>query len=149
MGVLWAAAQPIDAAEHRYGHSSTGIRLRFDSAVAKKYRAVLTKEARLGSNFGGHFRVASWGCGTSCMYWAVIDLANGRIWTSTMDVCAQPRMDGEGGIHWLDVDGDQSVIRTYSCITTECTSDATLLFKAFLWADGRATLVASGCVPDK
>ena len=149
IAALWAATLSVTAAERRPHQPSTKVHLHFDSAVAKRYRTILTKEAALGSNFEDHLRVAVWGCGTSCMYWAVIDLSNGQIWTSPMDACAQPRIDQEGDIHWLDIETDAPLIRTYSCIPRECTDDASLMFKTYLWADGRAILVSSGCTPSK
>jgi hypothetical protein len=40
----------------------------------------LREEAREGPNFNGHYRVASWGCGTNCIEWAIIDLETGKVW---------------------------------------------------------------------
>jgi hypothetical protein len=39
------------------------------SGKARRYRSVLRAEAREGPNFNGHYRVASWGCGTNCIEW--------------------------------------------------------------------------------
>jgi hypothetical protein len=65
-------------AAHRLAHSpATPI---VKSGKARRYRSVLRAEAREGANFNGHFRVASWGCGTNCIEWAVIDLETGKVW---------------------------------------------------------------------
>lgn len=34
---------------------------------------------RYGPNFAGHYRLASWGCGTGCLNWMLVDLNTGRI----------------------------------------------------------------------
>jgi hypothetical protein len=47
---------------------------------ARQFRTALRKSAAEGPNFNGHYRVATWGCGTTCMNWAVIDLIDGKIW---------------------------------------------------------------------
>lgn len=49
--------------------------------IAKKYRTVLRQEVSLGPNFAGHYRVAVWGCGTSCAMFAVVNLRTGRVIT--------------------------------------------------------------------
>jgi hypothetical protein len=46
---------------------------------ARLYRTVLRDAAAEGPNFDGHYRVAIWGCGTSCVRWAIIDLETGRV----------------------------------------------------------------------
>lgn len=49
--------------------------------IARMYRTVLRHEVTLGPNFAGHYRVAVWGCGTSCSMFAVINLKTGRVIT--------------------------------------------------------------------
>src|ERR1041385_401043 len=31
-------------------------------------------------NFAGHYRIAGWGCGTSCINWAVVDVLTGSVY---------------------------------------------------------------------
>lgn len=50
--------------------------------TARMYRTVLRHEISLGPNFAGHYRVAVWGCGTSCAMFAVVNLETGRVITS-------------------------------------------------------------------
>jgi hypothetical protein len=45
------------------------------------YRTVLRSEIAKGSNFAGHYRVAVWGCGSSCSMFAVVNLITGRVIT--------------------------------------------------------------------
>jgi hypothetical protein len=49
--------------------------------IAKMYRTVIRDEMRHGPNFGGQYRVAVWGCGTSCAQFAVVNLRTGRVIT--------------------------------------------------------------------
>ncbi|MDE3168973.1 MAG: hypothetical protein KGL75_02425, partial [Acidobacteriota bacterium] len=49
--------------------------------VARTYRTVLRTQAAQGPNFAGHYRVAAWGCGSSCTMFAVVDLDTGKVIT--------------------------------------------------------------------
>jgi hypothetical protein len=51
------------------------------SPTARMYRTLLRQEAYRGPNFAGHYRVAIWGCGTSCAMFAVVNLKTGRVIT--------------------------------------------------------------------
>ncbi len=46
--------------------------------VAKTYRTVIRREMKDGPNFAGQYRVAIWGCGSSCAQFAVVNLKTGR-----------------------------------------------------------------------
>lgn len=47
--------------------------------AARTYRTNLRNAAREGVNFAGHFVVATWGCGTSCIESAIIDARTGKV----------------------------------------------------------------------
>jgi hypothetical protein len=49
------------------------------SPTARRYRTLLREEVSKGPNFAGHYRVAIWGCGTSCAMFAVVNLTTGRV----------------------------------------------------------------------
>ncbi|MGB2671658.1 MAG: hypothetical protein WA621_07420 [Candidatus Acidiferrum sp.] len=49
--------------------------------IAREYRTILRQELAQGPNFAGHYRVAVWGCGSSCAMFAVIDTDTGRVMT--------------------------------------------------------------------
>jgi len=55
--------------------------LDISNPIARKYRTVIRQQMRLGPNFAGHYRVAIWGCGSSCNMFAVIDLESGGVIT--------------------------------------------------------------------
>jgi len=50
--------------------------------IAKTYRTVLRQEITKGPNYAGHYRVAFWGCGSSCAMFAVVDLKTGSVITA-------------------------------------------------------------------
>jgi len=51
------------------------------NSTARMYRTVLRQEISQGPNFAGHYRVAIWGCGSSCAMFAVVNLSTGRVIT--------------------------------------------------------------------
>jgi hypothetical protein len=51
------------------------------SPTAKMYRTLLRQEVSKGPNFAGYYRVAIWGCGTSCANFAVVNLKTGQVIT--------------------------------------------------------------------
>jgi|HubBroStandDraft_6_1064221.scaffolds.fasta_scaffold18954_3 hypothetical protein len=61
--------------------------------IAKEYRTVLRQELAQGPNFAGHYRVAVWGCGSSCAMFAVIDTDTGR-------VIAPPGLSHTSGVYF-------------------------------------------------
>jgi len=51
----------------------------FTGAEARRYRTVIQRQAAAGPNFAGHFTVATWGCGSTCIGFAVVDARTGEI----------------------------------------------------------------------
>ena len=51
--------------------------------IAPRYRTRLREEIVEGPNYAGHYRVAIWGCGTSCAMFAVVNLKTGRVITAS------------------------------------------------------------------
>ena len=48
-------------------------------AKDREYRTMIQTEAEKGPNFAGHYTVALWGCGSSCLQGALIDEKTGEI----------------------------------------------------------------------
>jgi hypothetical protein len=48
--------------------------------MARRYRTMLRAQAKSGPNFAGHYTIAGWGCGSSCLQFAIIDARNGRVY---------------------------------------------------------------------
>jgi len=53
--------------------------IRFRSRPERMFRTQFRNAALMPPNFAGHFRVATWGCGTACLSGGIVDLSSGRI----------------------------------------------------------------------
>lgn len=52
----------------------------FESNLAAVlFRTTITNQVAEGANFAGHYTVATWGCGTSCIGYAIVDVVTGNI----------------------------------------------------------------------
>jgi len=78
--------------------------------TARMYRTVLRSEIARGPNFAGHYRVAVWGCGSSCSMFAVVNLITGRVITPEgfsvasgvyFDIVDQKALGGSQSEYWL------------------------------------------------
>ncbi len=49
------------------------------NALAKTYKTVLTKGLAQGPNFAGHYTIVGWGCGISCVSFAIVDALSGKV----------------------------------------------------------------------
>ncbi len=64
------------------------------SGDAKRFRSALRDAAKSGPNFAANYTIASWGCGTGCLNWAVIDAKTGKVtFDKTMSVLDNNRVD--------------------------------------------------------
>jgi hypothetical protein len=50
--------------------------------IARMYRTAIRQEMSQGANFAGFYRVAIWGCGSSCSRFAVVNLKTGSVITA-------------------------------------------------------------------
>ena len=46
----------------------------------RRFRTMLRLQAPTGPNFAGHYTIAGWGCGSSCLQFAVIDAITGKVY---------------------------------------------------------------------
>jgi hypothetical protein len=49
--------------------------------LAKQYKTVITNAMQEPVNFAGHYRVVTWGCGTDCRGFAIVDKVSGVTYT--------------------------------------------------------------------
>lgn len=54
----------------------------------RTFRTVLREGARFGPDFAGHMTVVTWGCGSDCVQFAVVDARTGRIYGSPVSTSA-------------------------------------------------------------
>jgi hypothetical protein len=47
--------------------------------LASRFRTRLREAAERGPNFAGHYTIASWGCGSGCVQYALADARDGRV----------------------------------------------------------------------
>lgn len=64
-------AESMDRANKFASHVSMG------TAHAKRYRTVISTEGQKEPNFAGHYRLVTWGCGTDCRGFAIVDRRTG------------------------------------------------------------------------
>jgi hypothetical protein len=50
-----------------------------DSAEARRFRTLIRQKAAAGPNFAGHYTIATWGCGSTCVGFAVVDAKTGSV----------------------------------------------------------------------
>jgi hypothetical protein len=76
-------APSFDAYAVPVQHVTHAPRVQLRTPRARLYRTQLRDAARMGAqtgaNFAGHYRLASWGCGTGCLSWGLVDLKTGRV----------------------------------------------------------------------
>ena len=65
------------------------------SGRARLYRTTIREQAREGPNFAGHYTVATWGCGTGCLQFAVVDARTGKVYF-------HPRAETVAGVTFQD-----------------------------------------------
>jgi hypothetical protein len=46
----------------------------------RKYKTTIREAAAAGADFAGHFAIASWGCGTGCLEFVIVDLKTGTVY---------------------------------------------------------------------
>jgi hypothetical protein len=46
---------------------------------ARRFRSALRDAAKAGPNFAGHYTIAGWGCGASCLDWGIVDARTGKV----------------------------------------------------------------------
>jgi len=71
-----------------------GASLRLTDSFARAYRTRLLGAAKLPPNFAGAYRLTQWGCGTTCLMGAVINLKSGRVFPLPFTICCSP-VNGE------------------------------------------------------
>jgi len=47
---------------------------------ARHYRTELRRQSAEGADFAGHYKIAIWGCGSSCAAFAIVDSQNGHVY---------------------------------------------------------------------
>jgi len=71
------------------------------NAETRRYRTAIRGGAEAGVNFASRYTIVGWGCGSSCLDWAIVDRATGAVHfdpryrvVSTVHVADQPVRSG-------------------------------------------------------
>ena len=64
------------------------------------YRTQIRTQARRGPNFAGHFTVASWGCGSPCGKFVIIDARSGTIYDPHVTLGCFDTKGGGADLHF-------------------------------------------------
>jgi hypothetical protein len=130
-------------AAHRLVHSPAAPVVK--SGKAHRYRSVLREEAREGPNVNGHFRVASWGCGTNCIEWAVIDLETGKVWFPSEPAysCWAPEEQGGDVPDWFEMRITSSLLYLHICDPPFRGSRPFNWRRVYVWRDSQLRLLRS------
>lgn len=127
------------------------VKPRLSTPKARLYRTALRRESAQGPNFNGHYRLATWGCGSSCLELAVVDLTNGRVWFAATEYCAAARSEGQGKPVWIDARIDSRLFYRYDCQMTKetaCPDDAPNRRHAYVWTHEGVKSLGAECVPE-
>ena len=118
-----------------------------ETADARRYRTRLRQGAAKGPNFNGHYRLVSWGCGTNCIGWAVIDLASGTVWMGPTEYCAGSRVDPKGERRWVESAVTSRLIFVNLCgLDHECPPETPVHRRAYVWRETSAEPIGTQCV---
>jgi hypothetical protein len=86
------------------------------SPYQKTFKTRIAEEARLGVNFAGHFRIAEWGCGSSCVSIAVVNLQTGTVYDGPFKLLGYgTRRRYEGGEDELEYRVDSRLMVARGC----------------------------------
>jgi hypothetical protein len=133
----------LHPAAHRLVHSPVAPIVK--TGKAHRYRTVLREEAREGPNFNGHFRVASWGCGTNCIEWAVIDLETGKVWFPSESAysCRAPEEQQEDVPDWFEMRITSSLLYLHICDPPLRGSRTFNRRRVYVWSGSRMKFLRS------
>jgi hypothetical protein len=53
----------------------------FTTKEEREFRTQICRQAAKGPNFAGHYTVVTWGCGTQCTSFVIVDARTGRIFS--------------------------------------------------------------------
>jgi hypothetical protein len=85
------------------------------------FRTRIREGAKRGPNFAGSFTIATWGCGSGCVSFAVVDARTGTVYDNTpFAILGLPFMGTESG---RDYQGLDSKLRSRLLVADGCPED--------------------------
>jgi hypothetical protein len=83
------------------------------TARQRSYRTTILEDAQNDPNFAGHYRIIRWGCGSSCVCFALADSQSGRVHDAPFDFVAFPAYVEPYG---LEFKLDSRLLRVGGCL---------------------------------
>jgi hypothetical protein len=112
---------------------------------ARQYRSVLREAVDSGPRFAGHYALASWGCGTACEQFALVDVLSGKVYFPKPSMATYPQWpDGCSSEQYgLEFHADSSLLVIYGAPERE-TKPGTYYY---VWSDSKLERVdfEAGC----
>lgn len=65
------------------------------SPDAKQFRTAIKKGAKEGPNFAGRYTIVTWGCGTACVMFAIVDARSGAVFMAPFTVSMGAHLNQE------------------------------------------------------
>jgi len=78
-----AQRKPLPRFEHypvKENFRGKSAPVKLTSSRARLFRTMLRDNAKNGVNFAGHYIAATWGCGSACWSFAIIDARTGQVY---------------------------------------------------------------------
>lgn len=130
LAALWvqeAAEKPPRFDDYRVNEKFIGqpAEPRLATSRQRSFRSKIREAAQSGANFAGHYRLATWGCGSSCVSGALIDLKTGTVYElpfETIDVAARFRFDDgsdsrDERLEPVDLRANSRLLILHGCLT--------------------------------
>ncbi len=89
---------------------------RINNQFEQRFKTRILEASRLGVQFAGHYGVAKWGCGTSCVEIALVNLADGRVCRGPFEVLTYGQaFNYDGGPGGLEYHADSELLVARGC----------------------------------
>jgi hypothetical protein len=114
--------------------------VKLTSSSARMFRTMLRQNAKQGVNFAGHYILATWGCGSDCHSFAIIDAKTSRVYFS-------PLISFVGGQRFQEEDRLQFRKNSRLLIIAGAKDDEELGKFYYMWKNNRLRLLRKTELP--
>ena len=79
-------------------HKQAPVPAKILTASDRRFRTQIRDGAKRGPNFAGHFTIVTWGCGSGCLSFVVVDAATGKVdWNTPFRIIGMPYKGAHSG----------------------------------------------------
>lgn len=97
---------------------------------ARTFRAQLREQARRPADFAGYYVAASWGCGSPCQRWALIDQRDGKVYFAPFTTAVGARFSLASRLFVADAPED---IAAYEAASSPAPTPGDSIFATTYW----------------